>query len=280
MPEFKSREEYHKWKAARAKQPQQNENKPKEIKQSEPVKTKSPYIENKFSKKKMFLFIGIILVILIPVVYLLWSYMTHGKLSGNVYATMKSGDVKKAAGIEIYLLKIEDSNNFFNEIKRLKHETKNILDELYGQAEERKKYVDMDKDMYEFNKEKAEHFRKLRDEYVRKVFEQDADKYRGSYLENLVKYEDVLAKIDKAKKDHNTKIMELFYPCIIKKNQTDVNGSYSFSNIENGIYFLYCSYKVFNDSIEWLYPIEVNQRENKLDLTNNNMNTFQILYDL
>lgn len=43
--------------------------------------------------------------------------MTHGHLSGNVYLTMQSGDTKKAAGIEVYLLKIEDPDSTAKKIK-------------------------------------------------------------------------------------------------------------------------------------------------------------------
>lgn len=252
MPEFKNKDEYEKWKAEKEKQQQQNESKTKEIKQQEPVKSESPYVENKSSKKKVYLFIGIILVILIPIVYFLLAYMTHGKLSGNVYLTMKSGDVKKAAGIEILLLKVKDADKFKEEIAKANLEALASIAPLLKQATEAKEMADIYYDLYK--------------------------SYSGS--KKFEEYEDIIGKIKTIWGDYNTKVHNLFNPKVIKKAQTDVDGFYQFSRIKHGKYLVYAHFRVFDENIDWLFPVEVNQRENKLDLTNSNVNAVRIFHDL
>jgi hypothetical protein len=98
MPEFKSKEEYERWKTERAKATEQTQT-TKSLRSS---KTNSGESKGRNSSvKKGILIVAIALVVLIPAIIFLKSYMTHGKISGNVYVSMKAGDVKRAAGIEM-----------------------------------------------------------------------------------------------------------------------------------------------------------------------------------
>lgn len=273
MPEFKSKEEYERWKAERPKQTQQNKTSPKEIKQPPPSKTRSPYVENK-SRKKIFLIIGILLIVLLPVTYLLGSYMTHGKLSGNVYVTMKSGDIKKAAGIEVYLLKIGDLSSLNEKLRKLKAEAHRTIFDLSLEAEDKKKMVDFHEKLLretEGIKERIESSSSIGFVKVPLSLYDSIEQYRKLYQESMQEYKGVLTQIEKARSERNSKVINLLYPYIIDRTVTTINGFYQFSGIEHSEYYLYVSYSFFDKNIVWFEPIEANQRKNKLDLTNDNM---------
>lgn len=243
MPEFKSKEEYEKWKAEKAKQPQQNKDNAQEIKQPVQIKARSPYAENKFSKKKIFLIIGIFLIVLIPAIYSLWSYMTHAKLSGNVYLTMKSGDIKKAAGIGVYLLKVDDKAGLNKKLGEIKEEAHRTIFDLSYDAKDMQLGVDV------CEKEPSK------------------DEFCQEYLQ---KYKGILAKIEGAREKRNSKVMQLFEPLIIAQTVTDINGFYQLSNFTRSKYYIFASYSLFDNHIVWVEPIEINQRKIVLDLNNDN----------
>lgn len=252
----------------------------------EPVKTNNPHVENKSSRMKIYLFIVIIFVILIPVVYFLWVYMTHGKLSGNVYVSMKSGDSKKAAGIEILLLKVDDADSFKEEIVKANLEALGSIAPLLDQSTEIKKMVDSYYSWYKFYSEeidKIDSYSFQITEYAKnkkKEFNENKEKEWDSYSQESKKYEDIIGKIKTIRGDYNAKVLNLFSPKVINKAQTDVNGFYQFSRIKHGKYLVYAHFKVFDENIDWLFPVEVNQAEINLDLTNSNVNAFRIFYDL
>lgn len=224
MSQFKSKEEYEKWKIEKQKQSQQNKVgiPSKETEQSEPLTTTRPSIETKSSKKKAILFVAIGLIVLSSATFFLWSYMTHGKVSGNIYAVMKSGDVKKAAGITVYLLKVDSPETVSDELRRL--------------------YED----------------------------------HSNSTLNIIKNRSDYLAELRRLDTTYQATLDKLLLSKRVQETQTDVNGFYDFLKIPYGKYMILTTYKVFENNLEWLHPVEINKKETKVDLTNSNTTPFPI----
>lgn len=229
MAEFKNKEEYEKWKTEKQKHAQQ---KIVDADTGEPVKpasvtTNGPAVETKKSgKKKEFLFVTIGLVVLCPAMFFLLSYMTHGKVSGNIYAVMKSGDVKKAAGVTVYLLKADTPQAISAEVDRINNEYHNSI-LLIGKDLHGAEYLD------------------------------ESRRIETTYKKMLYKY---------------------FFSKKFQETQTDVNGSYDFQKIPYDKYMFLATFKVFDNSLDWLLPIEINKKETKIDLSNNNTTYISSLF--
>lgn len=250
MPEFKNREEYEKWKNEKQKgQREKSVDPTKEVKQSSVVKDRSPHDREKSSLEKVFIFVGLGLLVLIPAVIFAWHYMTHGKLSGNIYVTMKSGDVKKAAGIEVYLFTVAQPENLIKEIEQKKMEADLAL---FAVAKEEMEWLSKEYEMLKQSGESSKRYAFNKDYYN--------------------------AKTDNTKKEHNKVIGQLLFSGKENKVQTDVNGVYEFQGLKRGKYLLLARHKVFDNKITWLTIAEIKERENKLDLTTNN-GTDEIFFD-
>lgn len=78
MPEFKSKEEYEKWKIEKQKEQQQkiSIDTTKEVKQSDTMNNKSPHAGEKSSKKRVFVFLAVGLILLVPAIILSWYYIS------------------------------------------------------------------------------------------------------------------------------------------------------------------------------------------------------------
>lgn len=237
MSEFKNPDEYQKWKSEKVKQTQQNEDKPQKIKNDQ--MRARPYAENKFTKKKLVLLIAVPFIVLIPIIYFLSFYMTHGHLSGNVFLTTQSGDTKKAAGIEVYLLKIEDPDSTAKKISEINHDYAGRI--LSEKLDAKYAYEDY------------EHYKPVQD---------TAEKYHNKWREHINQSNNLIV-------ERNDKIRDLLFSHLLKKTSTDVNGYYKFMDIRHGKYSIFTTYSVF--PTHWLCPVEINNRENKIDLTNSNM---------
>lgn len=229
MSQFKNKEEYEKWKSDKQRQAQQKKADAvtEEMAHSTPITLNQPAVKTKSRKRKTFFFVAIGLVVLCPAIFFLWAYMTHGKLSGNIYAVMKSGDVKKAAGITVYLLKVDNPQAIIAEVDRLDSEYHKSMSDLFNKDLHGSDYLDES--------------RRIEMEYKR-----------------------LLNKYLLSKKCQET--------------QTDVNGSYEFQKIPYDKYMLLATYKVFDNNIDWLLPVEINKKESKIDLTNNNTTYISIFH--
>jgi len=274
MPEFKSKEEYDKWKTEKQKKEQTNSVLPiKEVKQSATMKNSSPHVVKFSSKKRVFVFLGVGLLILVTAVIFSWHYMTHGKLSGNVYVTMKSGDVKKAAGIEVILLTIAQPEKLVKEIEQKKVDSDLAILAVYQATAQMMEELDSLDKMEKIYKERANNYT-----YARDSSNETAAKYRREYIEKSEQLKPSWAKIAAIKMEHNKKMGELLFSGKSTKVQTDVNGVYEFQGLKRGKYLLLAMHKVFDNKITWLTVAEIKERENKLDLTTNNR-TVEIFYD-
>lgn len=165
-----------------------------------------------------------------------------GKVTGNVFATMQSGDVKRAAGTEIILMK--DNGSLISDYEQIKQTCR-------------------------------EEIRPLFDSYM-KVSKEISDvltpgRYNhGSFMELEAEKIKRQKMYEEAKDRCFTKIRALFASNMFQKANTDVNGYYTFSNIPFGKFYVFSQFEVFSNKLEWLEPIDLNSNEAKLDLTNSN----------
>jgi hypothetical protein len=203
-------------------------------------------------KKKVFL-IGLILVILAGTV-LIKKYYFHkeGKVFGDIYVTMKSGDIKRVAvaGVDVVIYKVDDPNAVLQQIDSIQKQYMKPLTESV------REYGETVNEM----QEKSDEYAKFRDSCSEKAYEQSISKSAEKKL-----------RIKQLKAEHNSKINGILTPFIFKKGKSDVKGHYEFTDAPYGKYIVFSNYSILEENGDWLYPIEVNNKENRIDLTNNNM---------
>lgn len=248
MAEFKSEEEYEKWKDSKTKLSQANaerdEKNAPSIKQSNNKQS-----DFKVSKKVAFLIIGVLIILTALITLLLSRRPTDstsspsiaatllsnsGRISGNIFVTMKSGDIKKGAGITVTLLKNQDT--ILNGFKQIQQEYTQPLLEL------------------------AQTLDKVK----------ELQNNASTYIEALHLWNDTVPKAKQLDASYNDKLNALFIAHVYKTVQSDVNGSYDFTDIPYGKYCLLTEFTVFETRTQWLEPLEIKQKDTKLDLTNNN----------
>lgn len=200
--------------------------------------------------KKIVVLVSLILVVIVFSVFITKNYFQRGKVFGDIYVTMQSGDIKRVAGVDVVLYKVANPDTVFQEII-------NVKTQFLEASEEALKEVD------KFNAETKE----KTDEY---------EKFREPSLLELAKDRNLKAKekysyLKQLRAEHNSKVNGILTHLLFKKGKTDVNGHYEFSDIPYGKYIVSSNYYIFKEKIGWLHPIEVNNRENNVDLTNNNM---------
>ncbi|MDA8241971.1 MAG: hypothetical protein M0Z67_16600 [Nitrospiraceae bacterium] len=166
-----------------------------------------------------------------------------GKISGNIFVSMKSGDVKKAAGIKVMLLKNYEqvASEYDQILGEYKQQSMPMLLKAQQGFAERKNV-------------------RVRDE--REYFEE-------STKNNFMKV-DLLSKLGQLDRTYNQKFAALFSANLYKTVQSDVNGYYEFGDIPYGKYFLLSEFTVFDSRSEWLLTVDVQQKENRYDLSNSN----------
>lgn len=252
MPEFKNREEYAKWKAQKTNTDQKKTMEIEQPKENQDAKQQSSFVIN-----KNVVILGILLLIVLTTVITFILVRTHtsetkeenkvvqprstqadvnqsntphpqgtGKLTGNIFVTMQSADVKKLAGTEVLLLKEPDK--FMSNYNPLKTECTSTYNSLRDK-------------IYDFGSLKQ-------DEFV-----MYSTQYEKTLAECRVKIDSVIAQY------------------MYKKVYTDVNGLYEFIDIPYGKYYIFSQFKLPREQAEWLMPIEINNSNYKLDLSNSNM---------
>jgi hypothetical protein len=173
---------------------------------------------------------------------------------------MKSGDIKKVAvaGVDVVLYKVDNPNAVLQQIDNIQKQYMKLLTESV------REYGETVREM----QEKSDEYTKFRDSCSEKAYEQSISKSAEKKL-----------RIKQLKAEHNSKINGILTPFIFKKGKSDVNGHYEFADAPYGKYIVFSNYSIFEENGDWLYPIEVNNKENRIDLTNNNMYQGDIFYD-
>jgi hypothetical protein len=160
---------------------------------------------------------------------------TASDLTGTVFVKMESGDVKRAADTEVLLVTMHPA--FDAVLEKLIAE--------YGQA-----LADI-KAEYERGKANATSYSSVR-------LLRLAQQLREQSINNLqAKYQKTAAS-------------ELLKLGQVMQGLTDIDGRYEFQAVQPGRYYLFADYRVFNRSVVWMVPVEIQAEKQKLDLSNRN----------
>lgn len=160
-------------------------------------------------------------------------------ISGTIFVTTKSGDVKRGADVEVVL--IARSEKLDTEVARVVKE-----------GEERQA--------------------KVREEYLASLQQLvnrgtiTSEMYRD-YSDNLLPSLPTLRQIQAVT---GNLLRQVVADGKVASARTDVNGVYVFKDVARGRYFLYTEHKLFDKEISWLVPIEMKGDDQKMDLSNSN----------
>jgi hypothetical protein len=175
-----------------------------------------------------------------------------GDLSGSVYVTMKSGDVKRAAGVQVHLVAATDQlrSAWTDAVTRFQTVYKDTEQAEVAARAETKHGEDLVKSATSRDEISAAFDRKIK----------------------------AITDITKAKVKRIDLVEGLFTSAVelIKQQrfqlaQTDVNGHYDFTGVQFGEYYLFVHYTVFKYEVFWMAPVSVNIRRQTLNLSNTNV---------
>jgi hypothetical protein len=154
---------------------------------------------------------------------------------------------------KIYLLAIKDLSDVLPKIEQINDEyNKSIYEELERVQQSMSDLQDSIK--------------------AHKAYEKYPQLRYGNWVQDdKNKLEDRIKHVNQLIDKRNDKIRKILFLSQPKKVQTDVNGNYEFSDIPFGKYTIFASYEILDKSVQWLYPLETKQKDEKIDLTNNNM---------
>lgn len=197
--------------------------------------------------KKTGILIGLLLVILGSVV-LYSKYYHKGVVSGDIYLTIIADNVKRVGRADVVLYKSDNPDEVVQQIQNIQDQNIKPLREA---LEEYGKAVD------EMGK-RLENYKKHNDP---RYLSEDASRNA----------KEKLAHVKQLKADWNSKIAAILTPLVFKKVKSDANGHYEFKDVPYGKYIVFSNCNIDDKDVDWLSPIEVSDRENRIDLTNGNV---------
>jgi len=203
--------------------------------------------------KKVAILVGVVLVILGGSVFITKYYFhKEGKVLGDIYVSVKSGELKRVAvaGVNVVLYRVDNPDAVLQQIGSIQKQYIKLITE--GEREYRETVNEI--------QQRSDEYTKFRDSSSEEAYEQSISKSAEKKLQ-----------IKQLKAEHNSKIEGILAPFIYKEGKSDANGHYEFSDAPYGKYIVYSYYSIFEENGDWLYPVEVNNKENRMDLTNKNM---------
>ena len=140
-----------------------------------------------------------------------------GEVSGTVYVTMRSGDVKRGADLEVGLIQ----DHVMSELTKASVDFK----ASYGQAES--------------------------------AYQDATSGASAGNDEGLARVREAQGRVDAVRKEWLDRAAKLVRTAAVKVTRTDVNGHYEFKGVSRGKYYIMASHRVFDNDLFWLVPVEV-----------------------
>jgi hypothetical protein len=161
------------------------------------------------------------------------------KLSGDLFVTMESGDVKRGADVEVVVLPASSEftaewdavqNGYQREVAPIVNE----YDPLMAEASASGTSYPRAKELFKQVKQIADtRWLPLQRQYTQAAFE-------------------VISKYAQA------------------KTRTDVNGHFEIEGLQPGKYFVYSRHTVFKNVMYWMVPVNLDSESKKVSLSNSN----------
>jgi len=165
-----------------------------------------------------------------------------GDVSGELYVTMKSGDVKRGADVQVIVV----GERLMAEWRKGREMLRSEYREARVAAESaRARSLNLDKSLHDPSDVGVRDYM-LADERASEAERRVAEVKR--------RYMDMTKLVDGA----------------TAKARTDVNGHYEMKGIPPGKYYVIATHKVFDNELSWLVPVEVHGGAQKVDLSNSN----------
>jgi hypothetical protein len=194
-----------------------------------------------------------------------------GQLSGDVFVTMQSGDVKRGADVPIALVTVTEQ--FESDWNKLVEEFKSE----YGRADA------------DFQRARQA-FLRASDQFAKAAAAgagEDGSAYvpdTPAWKKREQKFKDATQANDNAKKrwfaaGETATAVTTRYQAVARQKiagaqprlaRTDVNGHYAFTDVPAGQYRVFAEYRVFKNTLRWMVAAEVKSGPNRIDLTNSN----------
>jgi hypothetical protein len=185
-----------------------------------------------------------------------------GELSGDVFVTMQSGDVKRGAGIQILL--ITATEQFESEWTKLVGQFKSE----YGRASADLQQAD------KVESQAAKHSLDAIRNSADKDFERWMQKMKEADEVHKNTQNKVFAaanRVDQVRARYQAAAQKMIAEMQPRLARTDVNGHYSFMDVPGGRYRVFAEYRVFEKRLHWIVPAEVNSgATQRVDLSNSN----------
>jgi len=168
-------------------------------------------------------------------------------VSGTVHVTMRSGDVRRGADVQVLLVRESFMGQWTEASATFKA---NYREAVVA-------YVDA-----------RAQLQKVREEYVR-----SRTGYRfgdgRTYEEAGERVREAAGRAEAVKKEWSEHTASLARWATVKTSRTDVNGRYEFKGVPRGKYYVMANHKVFADDLFWLVPVEVRGTQS-VDLASSN----------
>jgi len=166
--------------------------------------------------------------------------MSLASLSGDLFVVMKSGDVKRGAGVETFL--IESTEPFESAWAKLLSEFKADWDVAFAAYRQAKERYDRTKGMIGTEK----------------------------WMPAMDEWRRTSTHLDEVRDKYTARAVSLIQSTSHKSARTDVNGHYELADIKLGKHYIFSHHKVFNNEIYWMIPADLKGGQNKVDLSNSN----------
>lgn len=167
-------------------------------------------------------------------------------VSGSVYVTMRSGDVRRGADVRVVLVR----EQFVSQWTDASATFRTSFEQARSAHEDA-----------------ITRSQRATEEYLRGVGTRYVD--RRHYDEATERRVEAARRMDAVRKEWLDHTATLIQRATVAAVRTDMNGYYEFKGVPRGKYYLVANHKVFEKDLFWAVPIEV-RRTHTLDLSNSN----------
>ena len=169
-------------------------------------------------------------------------FQGKAKLSGEIFVTMQSGDVKRGADVEVGLVRVDDA--FQAAWDGILRDYRSVFDEGLKRSEQAQaRYHSLPSTSFDLRRAALEDWRQAN------------------------------AALGEVPGPFQQRARALIGPNLVTTVRGNADGRYHFTGVPQGRYYVIAQYKVFDNALKWAVPITLKSGDNTLNLTNSNGNS-------